>query len=63
MELDEFYRIFNDYETNPLSEQNDAEKQSFLRKNRLHTSLSEGDVLFVDHKGWYCNYEGWRVLE
>ncbi len=58
--LEQLYRTFNDYESNPLSAQNDPKKQQFLQDNGIHTSMSEGDVAMVGDETWYCNYSGWK---
>ena len=54
--------MFNDYKTNPLSMENDPEKQLFLQRNHIHTSMSEGDVVFLEETGWYYNHLGWKRL-
>lgn len=49
--LDDVFALFNDNDKNPLGNQT---YQTLIRANRLHTSMSVGDILYIeDTKTWY----------
>lgn len=63
--LDELFRRFNNFNTNPLLS---PRAQSFLRRNRIHTSMTMGDVVRLArapdfHELWYCAAVGFETVQ
>ncbi|HMP28081.1 MAG TPA: hypothetical protein PKD85_00690 [Saprospiraceae bacterium] len=61
--LEKLFERFNDPE-NPLGS---PEKQEFIKSNRLHTSMSVGDVVIFKVEGaedetWVCQNFGWNHI-
>ena len=54
----------NDGKDNPLS---NPQRQEFIKKNKLHTSLSIGDIVQITRDGkqtlYMCKGIGWKTLE
>ncbi len=70
--LESYFSKFNSYETNPISYQNDKNKQKFISENKLHTSMSVGDVIEIiipnntvddfNVETWVCSGIGWKKV-
>jgi len=66
--LDAIYTVMNSYTSNPLSngyldEFNPmASLQTWVRGERLHTSMSVGDVVEFEGTYYLCADFGWTVL-
>ena len=56
--LDFIFRLFNGQD-NPLGI---PEKQDYIKKCRLHTSMSIGDVVVMNGEMWVCKFQGWERL-
>jgi len=61
--LDNQFARFNDHQLNPLG---NLDKQKFVKENKLHTSMSVGDVISFNHgvinEFWVCRGIGWEKL-
>lgn len=65
--LEKQFARFNDYNTNPVSGENDAEKQRFIVEKQSHTSMSVGDVVRLDladgsKQLWSVQGRGWKKI-
>lgn len=65
--LERQFKRFNDYATNPLS--NNASAQLFVRTHNTHTSMSVGDIIRLDFTGaagtkqiWAVQGRGWKQI-
>ena len=60
--LEHLFKKFND-PNNPLS---NVESQEFIKQNRLHTSMSVGDIVEINVLGkveiWSCGGFGWQKI-
>jgi hypothetical protein len=65
--LEQLFRSFNDYDTNPMSAKNDPQKQEWLKQHQLHTSMSVGDAVRIEladgtKETWAVKGRGWEKL-
>jgi hypothetical protein len=58
-DLNSYFELFNS-EKNPLSS---IEKQKYIRDNKLHTSMSVGDIININNEYWICCGIGWKKLD
>lgn len=66
--LEQMFRRFNDYDTNPISSKNDPKKQEWLAQHQIHTSMSVGDAIRIEladgtKEIWAVKGRGWERLE
>jgi len=62
--LERLFARFNGVDSPMLN----LDKQRFIRKHRLHTSISVGDVVEIaisgsDKETWVCRMVGWHKLK
>lgn len=60
LSFDEIFSLFNDPIKNPLSM---PEKQECIIDNKLHTSMSVGDIIEVNGVPNICMPEGWKEIK
>lgn len=61
--LEQIFRLFNSDDSNPLSSE---DCQKTIAENKLHTSMSVGDVVEITCDGiteiWVCKSVGWKRI-
>lgn len=60
-DLNMLYSMFNDYEINPLSDENNG--QNVIKSTHTHTSMSVGDIIQLDKDFYIVAGAGFDKIE